>query len=408
MLTEDLPVFINPLLPEYHVSPYPFFEKQRAHAPILWNPIFMGWVCVDYALTNEVLQSANFSSDRSGSLFERLDADTIREIAPLRKIMKEWALMADPPYHTSLRGIMTQAFAPKVVRGFEARIEKLVDELLSPLEGEAAFDFVKDFAYPLPATVIADILGLPRERTAWFEQLSKDIISVFNLGSRPEPSIAHAAQNALFELNDYFNELLDGRAGPHPEDSMLQVLSEMEQTQDSLTRSEVLSMISLLLVAGHETTRNLLANGLLCLVERPEVYQQLRLHPELLPGAIEEMLRFESPVQLTSRNALEDCTLGGVEIKQGQRVMLCMGAANRDPAVFREPDRFDITRSPNRHVAFGFGRHFCVGAMLARLEAKVAFMQILQRFPKLKLANQTHWGSDASFRCVQELRVMQA
>lgn len=309
----------------------------------------------------------------------------------------------DPPDHTRLRSLVSKAFTPRVIEGLRPHIGEIAERLLARVQAKGQMDLVEEFAFPLPAMVIAEMMGVPWEDQEQFAGWSRQFV----LGSDAYQTeeIRVASQAAFQSLLQYFAGLIARRrAAPHRDD-LIGNLIAAEEAGDRLSPRELVSMCILLLIAGHETTANLIANGTLNLLRHPDQLALLRARPELMESAVEELLRFESPVQRRGRWALEDLELGGVTIKQGQYVAGVISAANRDPAVFPDPDRLDITRAPNPHLAFGRGIHFCLGAPLARLEGQIAF-QALLTLPDLALeTSEPEWATVTTFRRLERLPV---
>jgi len=328
----------------------------------------------------------------------RLRGVSHQTIAPITSTM----LTSDPPDHTRLRSLVQRAFTPRTVDRLRPRIEQIANDLLDRMSGGRQADFVADFAFPLPATVIAELIGVPGQDRSRFRHWSQQLI----LGVDPtQPSrVRAAAAVAVTQLLEYFRELVTSRRG-HPADDLLTALIAAEEAHDRLSVDELLGTCQVLLVAGHETTTNLIATGLLRLIRHPNALEQLRSTPALLPSAIEELLRFESPVQLVPRAALEDIEIGNTRIARGQRVIVCLAAANRDSEVFNDPNRLNLGREPNPHLAFGHGIHFCLGASLARLEAQIAFGCMLQRLTDIQVAGEPVWGSNKVIRGLRSLPI---
>lgn len=296
-------------------------------------------------------------------------------------------LAIDPPDHTRLRRLVSQSFTPKFVEGMRPRVQQITDDLLDAIEAEAArtgrreTSLIDTFAFPLPITVISEMLGVPIEDRDQFRIWSNAVVS-FNPTEPMEPEQAEI----LREFTDYLHAFLTAKR-TQPGDDLVSALVQVEEAGDRLSEPELVSLIFLLIVAGHETTVNLIANGLLAFFDHPDQLALLRDDPSLLKSAIEEILRWTGPVETSlTRFTREDTVLAGQEIKQGEQVIVLLASADRDPAQFPDPDRFDITRAPGRHLAFGMGIHACLGAPLARIEAQVAFASLLARFPELRLA----------------------
>ena len=291
-------------------------------------------------------------------------------------------LGSDPPQHSRLRRLVSRDFTPRRIRELEPRIREIAKELLDKVETRGTFDVMADLANVLPVTVIAEMLGVPPELNATFKRWSDRIIGDGNNtpGNPPAPEVVRVVD----ELGDYFTaEIEKRRANPGPD--LVSALVAAHDEGDVMSAADLLSFITLLLVAGNETTTNLIGNGMLALGRNPDQLDALKRNPAMLPRAIEEMLRYDGPVQSTVRFTKEPVQLGGAEIPSGAFALMIVAAADRDPAQFKEPEKFDITRDPNDHVAFGEGIHFCIGAPLARMEARIAFEAMLERFPRLRL-----------------------
>jgi len=315
-------------------------------------------------------------------------------------------LMLDPPEHTRLRGLVQQAFTPRRVRELEPRIEAIAEQLASDLVTRGTADFVATFAYPLPVVVIAEMIGVPAEDRELFRHWSDALVE--NLGGGllgpPSPEALAKELAAVEAMRAYFVERAEERRRK-PREDLLSALVAAELEGSRLTFDEMLQMLVLLLVAGNETTRNLIANAVYTLIEHPESERQLRAHPEHVPGAVEEVLRFASPVQCDVRYLVRDTEVAGHHVEAGTIALLWLGSANRDESVFPDPDVFDIARADNRHLAFGFGPHFCLGAHLARLEAQVALRVLLRRVRQWQLATSDPLPLHPSliFRAMTEL-----
>ena len=292
-------------------------------------------------------------------------------------------ILSDPPAHTRLRRLVNQVFAPRRIREMEPRIRQIADSLLSKAERNGSFEAMKDLAEPLPTMVIAEVLGIPSADYLMFKEWSDALLQVSNVppGSPPPAGFdeALAAERAFFRAR--YEELRR-----NPGTDLMSMLIQAQE-KDALTFDEVAGFFNLLLLAGNETTTNLIGNGLYALMRHPEQLELLRREPALMAGAIEEMLRWDCPIQATGRNVIRECELGGTRLRPGTGVAVLNGAANRDPAQFPDADRFDIRRDPNDHIAFGEGIHFCLGAALARLEGSIAIGAALNRFPRMRMAD---------------------
>jgi pimeloyl-[acyl-carrier protein] synthase len=308
----------------------------------------------------------------------------------------------DPPDHTRLRAIMHSAFSPRRIEGLRPAITQMATDLLDAA-GEGEIDVIRDLAYPLPALVIAALLGAPQEDRERFKAWSTDVAADFGMAwSRPAPKAQ--AQQGVVALLDYMARLVACRRG-HPSDDLLQALLRASDEDGRVSEEEVVANAAFLLFAGHETTTNLIGNGLLALLRHPAQLARLRHDPTLIPSAVEELLRYDASVQFTTRVTLEAIELHGRHVAAGSRLKLCLGAANRDPVQFPVPDHLDIARRPNRHLSFSHGIHFCLGAALARLEAGIALAALLDRYPRLDLAAEPAWRDNPDFRGLETLCV---
>jgi len=368
----------NPFDPAVMADPYPYYRRMREADPVHWNDSVRAWFLTRHADVVELLRDDRFSADRTRS-------ERFRPPPPHRRRPGRSMLVLDPPDHTRLRNLVNKAFTPRTVERLRSRVETITAELLDRIDGGDGFDLVRDFAYPLPVIVIAEMLGLPAaDRTAFQEWSAVLVRGLDPLVSDQEQEVVLDARDALL---DYLRGVLMQRRR-EPQEDMLTSLIAAEENGDIFSEGELLAMCNLLLVAGHETTVNLIGNGVLALLENPDQLDRLRRDPDLIGTAVDELLRYTSPVQWTGRVAAAEIELGGRTIQPPQSVIGILGAANRDPAVFPDPDRLDLGRHPNPHVAFGRGIHFCLGAPLAQLEAQVAMPMLLERFPRLRTAGE--------------------
>ncbi|MGE3803887.1 MAG: cytochrome P450, partial [Gemmataceae bacterium] len=297
-------------------------------------------------------------------------------------------LFTDPPKHTRLRGLVKKAFTPPAIGALRPHIQELVDGFLNAVQPHGRMDVMADLAFPLPATVIAGMLGLPAEDRVQMKHWSDELLVYFSADpGQVTPESYQQATRSLAAMTEYFRKIFAERR-VQPRDDLLTALQQVEAAGDRLNAIELYANTNLLLTAGHETTTSLIGNGVLALLKHPEQLQKLRDDPTLIPHAIEEFIRYDGPVQFTHRVAAEDIEMGGKVIRKGQFIYLLLAAANRDPEHFPDPDRLDVTRPHNKHLGFGMGAHFCLGAPLARLETQIAFTTLLERFPALKLATE--------------------
>ena len=371
-------VRFNPMDPEFIEDPYPTYHRLRAEDPVHHNPLGF-WVLTRYEDVVAALRDPRLGKEAIASFV------AARFGTPIPAVGLSM-LDRDPPDHTRLRGLVSKAFTPRVVEGLRPHIQSIVDGLLARVEGRHSMDLIEEFAYPLPVIVICQMLGVPVEDRDQFRQWGLDIArGLDTIMLPPDSEVGQRSTAARRALADYFRALIAERRAS-PRGDMLSDLIAAEEAGDKLSVDELLATCILLLVAGHETTVNLIGNGTLALLRHPDQRQRLREDPGLIESAVEELLRYDGPVQRTARIPSEDLTIGARTIPKGELVMPFIGAADRDPAQFPEPDQLDIGRADNRHIAFGWGIHFCLGAPLARLEGQIAIGTLVERLPKLELA----------------------
>lgn len=367
-------------------NPYPIYSVIRTVRPVLQVPIpgYDGpglWMLTRYRDVHAVLRDPRFSVERIRAPLVRDNLDRMPEFLRQSAQGLRSMLIMDPPDHTRVRKLVNKAFTPKRIAALRGHIEALVEALLDEAAARGRFDVIHDLAEPLPAIVIAELLGVPPEDHRQFREWSSALISGM---SSQEAAGRASATAAAQRLLGYLAETIAARRRA-PREDLISAMIEAQEERDALSDAELLATSNLLLLAGHETTTNLIGNGLLALLRERDEWRRLCATPALLPSAIEELLRFDGPVQATVRVALEDVAIDEHAIPAGALVLVSIGAANHDPATFADPDRLDLARDPNPHLAFGFGTHFCLGAPLARLEAQLAFAALARRFPKLAL-----------------------
>lgn len=399
----------DPLSPEFRANPYPVYDILRSNAPLFFLPDWNMWFlsrhedCMtlmrDTRLGHEILTVMDREELGWGP-----EPETENERVKLARMQRKWMLFRDPPDHTRLRGLVHKAFVPRMIERMRERVEIITNTLIDQVEANGEMDLIRDYAFPLPATVIAELLGVPAEDQHKFHEWSSHLAGTLDL-TTGDPELWDNAARAAIEFDAYFRILADQRRAK-PEDDLLSALVQIEDDGETLTEEELLATCIFLLIAGHETTVNLIGNGTLALLRHPEQAELLKANlddPEFVKNAVEELLRFDSPVQLTTRWVMEDIPFENITFKKGQQVAILFAAANRDPERFENPTELDITRENNRHMAFGNGIHFCLGAPLARLEGQIAIRELFRRLPNLRLA-----GSEPVYRKTYALRGLTA
>ena len=386
----------DPRSPEFRANPYPYYDLLRQYAPVfLWE---------DWGMTflsrHEDCQTL-LRDDRVG---HGTFMEAPEQQRPLLEMQSNWLLLQNPPDHTRLRGLVHKAFTPRMVEQLRTTIQTITDRLLDSAQANDEMDIIADLAYPLPVTVIAEMIGVPEADYDRFHGWSDALARSLDLVE--DEAIYNRAGDAAAEFTTYLRELADRRR-VEPGQDLLSALVAVEEEGDRLTEAELYATCALLLVAGHETTINLIGNGTLALLQNRPQWDLLCAQPELAKTAVEELLRYDSPVQLTSRLVMQPLTIGEQDFQPGQFVSVMLGSANRDTAVFANADQLDITRKPNPHLAFGAGIHYCLGAPLARLEGQIAFTTLSRRFPNLRLADPTpRYRENYILRGLEALPVM--
>jgi pimeloyl-[acyl-carrier protein] synthase len=357
-------------------DPYPVYDMLRRRAPLLWIPDMNRWMVTGHRQALDILRHEKFSSDRSRWDDYKLPPGLDRPPGGM--------FVMDPPDHTRLRGLVQQAFTPSMVQRLRLRIEELADDLLDGMVGQDV-DLMARFAGPLPAIVLAELLGIPAVDQEMFRSWTTTLIEAIDPVSHH--LVSDAGTRAQRELEDYLSDVVSSRRF-EPRQDLISGLVRAETSGDRLAGGELLEMCILLTIAGLETTTNLIGNGMNALLDHPEEADRLRTDPKIVTVAVEELLRFDSPIQVSGRVPMEDVEVHGQLLRAGQMVGILLGAANRDPEEFSEPGRLDLTRTPNRHLAFSRGIHFCLGAPLARLEGAIAIPVLLRRFPEMSRAGE--------------------
>jgi len=393
------PLDCDPTLPGYS-DPYPYYHRLRSDDPVHFSEFMHGWVLTRYTDAVAYLRDRRFSrAAYIQNMRSKFGADE-----PIFKFQAHELAFTDPPEHTWMKNVFAKAFSPAAIAKMRPATERIVRTRLEALAGKNEIDIVGDVAYPIPADVIAAMLGAPEQDWEKLRELVDGI--VISRGIVRTPQMMEEGSRSVSAFNDYFIDLVEARRNKPAED-LLSAILVAEENGRKLSAEQILSMVETLFAAGHATTRSLIANGMLALLRHPAELAKLREHPEVIASAVEEMLRYDSPTQAPSPQvATEDLEIGGKTIRKGDLVTVLFGATNRDPARFTDPDRFDITRTENEHLAFSMGVHYCLGASLARQEAQVAIDAIVRRYPEIELAErEPKWRTMGRFRGLESLTV---
>lgn len=394
----------DPRIAEIRADPYPLMADLRASEPVHWSQALNSWVLTAYDDVKLVLNDPRFSADRISPFRDSLAEPQRNRIKDLLATLGDWMVFSDPPKHTRLRRLANVAFPTRAMDDMEPRVVRLVGELLDRVEARDRFDIIGDLGFPLPVMVIADMLGVPHDDQEDFKRWSDDL-AAFVGSAQATGDKRDIAQASVKSLYDYFDAAVAERR-TSPRDDRMTIFMQASDENDDMSHEEMISTLVLLLFAGHETTTNLIGNGMLAMLQSDGELGRLgrgEVAPEV---AVDEILRFDGPTLSMTRIALEDTEVGGQAIDKGHRVFAMLGGANRDPAVFEGPDRLDLGRTPNRHLSFGYGIHFCLGAPLARLEGRIALGELARRFPKLDLVDRDpEWIDSLALRGVKKLEV---
>ncbi len=391
-------------------DPYPTYHALREAGPIHWSEEFFGgaWLVTRHEDVETVLRDPRYSARRTGGWVMRNSEGARETLCPFQRLFGRAMLFLDAPDHTRVRQVLNAGFRPAALRSLSTHIEQFVADLMSPLDKPTEFDFIEAVAKPLPAWVIAKLLGLDATEQPEFITWSDDLADFIG-APQPTHELTRRAQISLLKMSACFEALLAKRRCGEVKDDLIGQLLRAEADGTIEAGAELLAQCAMLLFAGHETTRNLLGNGLYALLNHPEQWHRLQHEPTLLPNALRELLRYDSPVQYTGRRVAADHVLHGRELRRGQLVIGLIGAANRDPARYREPDRLDVTRREGSHLSFGHGPHVCIGAALTLMEAEITFRALLARWPRLALADTAPaWSGNPVYRGLATLHVRQA
>ncbi len=393
------------LAPEVTENPYPIYRDMREHDPVYWDVSLDRWFLTRYADVQTLLNHPQARAEKFKIDSSSLPPEVQGDVGMLYRLLSQQMLFRDPPEQTRLRGLAAKSFTPRVIETIRTRIHQITHELLDQVQAQGQMELMSDFAFHLPAIVIAELLGVPPGDRDRFKIWSDDLITFLGTFYTTWEEIAVIGAS-LKGLVLYLQGIVD-EARLNPQDNLLGALVLAEEQGDRLNAEELLANVVLLLAAGHETTTNLIGNGMLALLQNRDQWEKLKSDPSLLPGTVEELLRYDSPVQIAVRYAGTDMEIGGTQIASGQIVQAYLGAANRDPLVFASPDRLDITRQGTRHLSFGYGPHYCLGAALARMEAQIAIGALMERMPNMQLASEDlHWKVNFAIRGLEALPVM--
>lgn len=401
---------LNPFIPEVIADPYPVYRRYREEDPVHWgissNPRLPGtWYLLRYKDVMQVLESPKFGREAGKVRDDDEGAPVPKAYRGFSSIVSNWMVFRDPPTHTRLRSLVNKVFSPKMVENIRPAILSIADSLLDSVESREQMDLVDDFAFPLPVMVIAALLGVDSEDRPQFREWALALQHASASRLTPSPEIYEQAEQATQGFIDYFQKAIALRH-IEPRNDLITALVKAQDEGNKLSDEEVLATCIHLLTAGHETTINLITKGVLALLRQPQSLELLRSHPEFIPGAVEELIRYDSPVQMVTRWAYADIEIGGKLIRRGDSVGLMLGSANRDPARFQNPDVLDLQRSECLHCGFGSGIHFCLGSALARAEAQIALNILLNRLPDLRLLDEkVEWADNIVFHGPKHLRV---
>ena len=391
--------------PEFLADPYPAYRRLLREFPVCRDGPSNTWFVSRHADVHTLLRDPRLSSDQLDIYMERLPAEERAAAAPLRDVLTHRLLLTDNPTHHRIRGLIQQAFTPRRIEAMRHIIQETIDDLLDRVESAGRMDLIGAFADPLPSRIIAGMLGLPPEERGRYKAWTDDIYAFMGLSAAPVGERARQATASVRQLTAHLGDVF-AAVRRQPRDDLLSALVAAREQEDRLTETELFSNVVGLINGSHETTTNLIGNTVLTLLQNPEQRERLAAEPGLLANAVEEGLRYESPIQMISRRASEDVRIGAVTVQRGERVAFLVGAANRDPEVFSDPDRFDVTRPEIKHLAFGGGPHFCIGAALGRLEGQLAIESVFRRFPRLRLAKaEVCWRPYPVFRGLRALPV---
>jgi pimeloyl-[acyl-carrier protein] synthase len=393
--------------PAIQADPYPVYQRLRETSPVFWNETTNSWLVSRYDDIVALLNDPRISSARVDATFRVLPDDVQRELEPLRHVLSQRMLLTDPPTHTRLKNLVMPAFAARTSERRRERVQAICDGFIDRMADDGTFDVMRDFATPLPGWVTGDVLGVPVERQQQFSDWSHDQVRIYDrLGAiHDRVAVMRQGQASMLAMKEYLEEIIEQRRR-EPADDVITMLVQAEEAGDRLSNDEMVVMVVAILVGGNNSTAHLIGNAILTLLRHPDALILLREDHSLIRPAIEEIMRFESPVQSTSRVAKEPIDLAGQTIEPGSNVHVLLASGNRDESQFPGPDTFIIDRSPNRHLTFAHGPHYCLGTSLARTITQTAVLTLITRFPDMKLATDSpEWNDGFSFRSLKTLPV---
>ncbi len=386
-------------------DPYPTYSRLLEEGPLHYVDVgskWAVWSVFSHVECSAIAKDPRCSAKRAQQMLLPLPLSRQAEFTELARMLGLWLIFMDPPEHTRLRKLLNKGFSAAAIEALRPQVETIVDRMLKPLQRGAEVELMREFANPMPVSIIAEMLGVPQAQQERFAHWSR-AIALFRGSPNRTVEQAHAAQDALIELTAFFKETVAERRRNKGTD-LISLLIDIEEEGEVLTEEELYAQCIALLFAGHETTRNLIGNGMYTLLQHPDQTDDLRRNPEQIRSAVEELLRYESPVQFTARVLKEDIEICGRTIPQKWSILCMLGAANRDPKKFKDPNQLNLKRLHNEHLAFSAGPHACIGGQLARLEGQVALLNLVQRFPNMKLSGpRPEWASTFGFRGLKSL-----
>ena len=392
--------------PVIQADPYAIYAGLRRDHPVVWNE--RTWLVSRYHDITTLLSDPRMSSARTDQTFAVLPPDVQEELTPMRSIMTSRMLLSDPPKHTRLKGIVNKAFTPRISESRRERIVQICHMFIDRVIEQGRMDVMEDIASPLPGWAIADILGIPADEQGFFTRWARDQVRIYDrAGVSPADRVAvmRQGQRSMLEMREYLSGIIAERR-KRPQEDLISELIQAEEQGDRLSEDELFAMCVALLVGGNNSTAHLIGNAVLTLIRHPEALARILADPDLIRPAVEEVMRYESPVQATSRVIKEDMEFGGQSFQAGQGVVVLFGSGNRDPEQFADPDHFDITRQSNRHLTFAHGPHFCLGASIARTVTQVGILTTIQRCADLQLVDdKIEWLEGFAFRGPKTLNV---